>query len=102
MKTKLLLVGAAVVAVLGAGSAIAWGASSQPGPAVWSHDVVTGATQPGPGMTAMHRGLDQADLDEMGKACQKEMKNGGMTEGDAGMMGDDGGMMGDDGGMMGG
>ena len=106
MKPKVLLAGVAVVTVLGIGAAISWGASSQPAPAVWSHDVVAGPAEPGAGTATMHRGLGQADIDEMVEICEKAMQrmhddmmgNADMMDDDADMMG--GGMMG--GGMMGG
>lgn len=111
MKPKLLLVAVVVLAALGLGSVIAWGAAarSQPAPAVWTHGAAKSPVEHGFDMGAMHRGLDQADLDRMVKACDKVMKNGGMSQDadghmdepmDRGMMDDDADMM--EGGMMGG
>lgn len=91
MKTKLLLAGAATVAVLGAGAAISWAASSPSMP------------DRAPGAAAMHRAMEQADLERMADICEQAMEkmHDGMTgdgmtaEGmtDEGMMGS-GGMMG--------
>lgn len=112
MRPKLLLVGAAVVAILGVGAAISWGAPSEFAPEVWSHDVVMGPAQPAAGMRAMRHPIDSAPIDSAGvdrmvEICEKAMQrmhddmmdDTGMMDDDADMM--DGGMMGS-GGMMGG
>jgi hypothetical protein len=79
MRVRYVLAAAAVVAVIGIGSAVAWAAGGTgSGPSVWSH----------PAVSQMHDGVDRADLDRMADACEKVMKGGRMMDADGigGMM----------------